>query len=155
MKSSGGFATLSGVNTYTGLTQVNGGTLEAATSSALPSYSTANTISVSSGATLAVNVNGWTPANLQTLAGSAAIAAGGYLGLDTGASNFVTSSSFAAIGAGAGAGGLQKLGSGMLTLSGSNSYSGPTLISAARCNWPATAPCPPTRRSCPSAIRSL
>ena len=86
---------------------------------------------MAAGATLAVAVGGtndWTAANVDSLRGNtAAFPAGSYLGLDTSDGNFTYSSSIAAIGA---AGGLNKLGTGVLTLTGSNTYTGPTTVSA-------------------------
>ena len=120
---------LTGSNTYTGGTVVNGGILEAKSPLALPNYSSAGSLAVAAGATLAVSVGGageWTAANVDSLRGNnSAFPAGSWLGLDTTDGNF-TYGDIAGISA---AGGLSKLGPGMLTLTGANTYPGPTSVS--------------------------
>ena len=82
---------LSGTNAYTGGTTVWSATLEAASTAALPGYSSLGTVSVDSGATLAVAVGGSTDWNsdpdvsddIATLLANADFAAGAVLGIDT------------------------------------------------------------------------
>ena len=85
-KAGTGTLMLSGINTYGGVTNVTSGILEAITTAGLANYSS-GTISVGSGAVLAVQVqagsesNGWTDANITTaLQGNAnlTIAASGH-----------------------------------------------------------------------------
>ena len=116
---------LTGTNSY-GVTAVGAGVLEAATPAALPNYTLSGSLSVASGATLAVGVGAgqWTAANIDALRGNAAaFAAGSALGLDTSAGNFSYSSNIG------GVLGINKLGAGTLTLAASDSYSGATTIS--------------------------
>ena len=74
-KAGNGTLTLSGSNTYGGVTTVSGGVLEATTTASLANFSS-GTISVGSGAALAVQVlagsaaNGWSDANIATLEGN-------------------------------------------------------------------------------------
>jgi fibronectin-binding autotransporter adhesin len=125
--------TLSGSNTYSGGTNVNAGTLLAATTASLPGYNSPSRISVSGGAVLAVRSgdgkSGWNGGQIDTLVANAAWAnvvfptAG--LGIDTSNGDFVyvgniTVPSLA----------LTKLGSNLLTLTGTNSYAGGTTIAA-------------------------
>jgi len=137
--------TLSGTNTYTGVTTVSGGTLQFAKPAALYNSTTgswiASNISVGSGATLAVNVGGtndFTPAQVVTLlngidgvvAGNG-LNAGSIFGMDTtNAAAAVTYSGVIAdtTGTGGGAIGLTKLGTNTLILSGSNTYTGTTSL---------------------------
>ena len=124
-----GTVTLSGINTYTGTTQVNAGTLQVAKVLSLPGLTTPGLISVAGGATLAVNVSGtgeFTAANIASLLTNATFASNSILGIDTtnaiGGFNYTQNLT--------GALGLSKLGVGTLTLSGSgNTYSGGTLVS--------------------------
>ncbi|RXZ44441.1 hypothetical protein EBB06_04870 [Crenobacter cavernae] len=116
-KTGSGTLTLSGDNSYSGATTVSGGTLQAGKAGAL-SQDSATT--VASGATLDLN-------NFNQSVGSLAGAGDVTLGsanLSTGGDS--RSSTFS--GGIAGTGGLSKIGSGTLTLSGANTYSGGTAI---------------------------
>ncbi len=117
---------LSGSNSYTGGTAVNAGTLEAANTGSLPGYSTAGKVTVANGGILAVSAggSGWTAANIASLlAGNGShFAVGSALGIDTTAGNFSYGSNIV------GSLGVTKLGTNSLTLSGSNTYTGPTTI---------------------------
>jgi autotransporter-associated beta strand protein len=118
---------LTGSNTYTGTTNVSTGTLEAAGPGSLPGYNLPGMVSVSSGATLAVAVGGagqFSTGGITTLLANATFSSGSYLGLDVGTGSFTPTSPIT------GSQGLNKLGAGTLFLSLSNTYSGPTLISA-------------------------
>jgi autotransporter-associated beta strand protein len=125
-KAGSGLLYLSGTNNYTGTTAVNGGILQAVSTAALPGYSTAGTVSVAAGATLAVNAGGagqWAAADIDTLRGAALFAANANLGIDTSGGGFTYPSNIA------GALGLVILGSNTMVLSGSNTYTGNTTIS--------------------------
>jgi fibronectin-binding autotransporter adhesin len=122
-----GVLDLSGSNTFVGHTLVTAGTLQGKTTAALSNFSAAGSISVSSGATLAVNVGGsgeWTSGNVDTLRTAPAYAAGANVGLDTTDGNFSYANSFS------GAIGLVKLGANTLTLTGSQTYTGATQVAA-------------------------
>ncbi len=114
-----GTTTLSGVNTYTGATNINAGTLQTGVANAL-SASTA--VTVASGATF--NLNNYNQ-SVGSLAGAGDVTLGSAT-LTAGSNN--TSTTFS--GDISGAGGLTKTGSGTTTLAGVNTYSGATTINA-------------------------
>ena len=133
--------TLSGANTYSGVTTVSAGILEFQNQNSLYNGSTASwtasNIVVASGATLALAYGGsgqFTSANIQTLAalGSASggFKDGAFLGIDTGSGSQTYANVIANPNSGANALGLAKLGANTLTLTGANTYSGATTISA-------------------------
>ena len=110
---------LSGVNTYTGLTTVNAGTLRYGVNNAIKA---GNDVQVSGGT---LDLNGFAgTVGAVTLSGSAII--GGTL---TGASFAVQSGSASAILDGGGAA-LTKTGPGTVTLTGVNTYTGLTTVNA-------------------------
>lgn len=113
-----GTLAMGGTNTYTGKTTVNGGTLAITNVAALgasPATFTADQITLNGG-TLAVNA-------ATTLSGNRGITLGSAGGtVATGANNVTISSAIA------GSGQLTKTGTGVLTLSGSNSYAGGTAL---------------------------
>lgn len=113
------FLTLGGANTYTGATTVNAGTLTLNVVNALTG-STAAT--VAAGATLNLNGNALTVASLAG-AGNVTL---GTATLTTGSGNTATTFS----GILSGTGGLTKVGTGILTLGGANTYTGATAINA-------------------------
>ena len=120
---SGGFTkagsstyTLSGTNTYTGNTNINSGTL---TVSGTLSDSTA--VTVASGATYDVDVSD----TIASVDGAGTIEIANAVTLTTGDANDQELS-----GTVSGSGSITKVGNGILTLSGTNSYSGDTTISA-------------------------
>ena len=145
--SAGASATLSQANNYSGLTKVNGGTLQAAMAGSLyggnsASWTPAN-ISVSGSGTLVVNIGGPNDftdaqasallANLSTV-NSNGLTAGASFGFDTTNSGTATATFGGPITDSTGPGGgrlsIKKLGVGVLSLNNtSNSYSGPTLVS--------------------------
>ena len=122
-----GTLTLSGANTYTGPTTINAGTLQSANNGALAT--TASMAVNNAGSTLAVNYGGaadYTQPQVATLLGKTSFAAGTTFGFDTtnalGPATYANAISIA--------GGITKLGPGTLTLSGPNTYTDPTAISA-------------------------
>jgi filamentous hemagglutinin family protein len=118
--------TLSGANTYTGPTTLNGGTLKTTHSSALGNGS-AVTISLNTSALLDISGGALTIGSLaSSSSGLSSVVALGSNTLTIGSNN--TSTAFA--GVISGAGGVTKVGTGTLTLSGANSYTGSTTISA-------------------------
>jgi YVTN family beta-propeller protein/autotransporter-associated beta strand protein len=114
-----GTLTLSGSSTYAGATNVNAGTLQAGAVNALSPLSA---FTVAGGATLDLNNFNQT---IGSLAGAGSVTLGAAT-LTTGNDN--TSTTFS--GGISGTGGLAKIGSGTLTLSGSSSYSGATAVNA-------------------------
>jgi autotransporter-associated beta strand protein len=114
--------TLTGANTYSGNTLVNGGTLMAVNVGALPGYNALGKVTVNSGATLAVRAGAatgeWAAADIDTLRTDATFNSGSFLGIDTTGGNFSYGS---VIG---GSLGVTKLGVNTLTLTGVNTFSG-------------------------------
>lgn len=111
VKSGAGSLTLTGDNSYSGGTQLQGGTLGVGSSTALGT----GTLAMSDATTLQAAADGLSLANAVTLSGIGNIDTQAYGLTLTGAMTD-----------GATAGGLAKLGTGMLTLSGANTYSGAT-----------------------------
>jgi len=147
VKGGTGAWTLSGTNTNTGTTTINGGILQLAKqvslyNNATLSWTAAN-INVKSGGTLAFNVGGtgeFTTANLTTLLTNLAASSSATNGMNTG-SNFGFDTTNASggtftiadviansTGGSGGARGLTKLGTNTLTLTGTNTYTGATTI---------------------------
>ncbi|MFZ5780337.1 MAG: autotransporter domain-containing protein [Pseudomonadota bacterium] len=114
-----GTLTLTGSSTYSGATSVGMGTLQAG---AVNAFSPASAHIVAGGATLALA--GFNQ-SIGSLAGAGSVTLGAAT-LTTGNDN--TSTTFS--GVISGSGGLSKIGSGTLTLSGANSYSGGTVLAA-------------------------
>lgn len=143
-----GVQVLSGTSTYTGATRINGGVLQFAAPAALyagntGSWTAANLITGSGGG-LALNVGGageFTTSDVATLAalgtGTSGFLPGSFIGIDTSnAGGGVTYGSVLADpNGGANAIGLIKLGSGTLTLSASNSYTGVTSVAGGVLNF--------------------
>ena len=143
-----GLLILSGTNTNSGGTTVNQGTLEAAGTASLPGYNTANAVSVAGGAVLAVQLGngstGWnsteigSPTQSGSLLGSVTWSnTTAALGIDTGSTGNATYAGNLAMTAG-----LTKLGANNLTLTGSNTYSGVTTVSAGGLSVASTAALP-------------
>ena len=110
---------MSGQSTYTGATAVNVGTLQAG---AVNAFSPSSAFSVASGAVL--NLAGFNQ-TIGSLAGAGAVTLGAAT-LTTGNDN--TSTTFS--GVMSGSGGLTKIGNGILTLTGANTFTGATTVNA-------------------------
>jgi autotransporter-associated beta strand protein len=120
-KAGAGTLTLSGTNSYTGTTTVNGGTLVASNASALGASSGAIT---ASGGTLNLGANAFSRTGLVTFSGGTVT--NGTITNNT-ATNFAAQSgTVAAILAGSA--GLTKSGTGTVSLSGANTYTGTTTV---------------------------
>jgi autotransporter-associated beta strand protein len=107
---------LGGTNSYTGPTTINGGVLSLASAGAMPSGSSL----VFGGGTLQFTAGNTTDVSGR-ISGST-----GPISIDTGSQTVTFGSALAATNTG----GLAKIGSGTLTLSGSNAYAGVTAINA-------------------------
>ncbi len=138
-KNGNGTLTLAGANTYTGATSIAAGTLEIRNGAGLGT--TAGTTSVTGGATLALsnNITSAEPLTLNgqgvggagairslsgtnTLTGTIALGTASYLGVDAG--------TLTATGVISGTPSLTKVGNGTLVLSGANTYTGATAVTA-------------------------
>ena len=123
---SGGVLTLSNTNTYTGTTTVNGGMLVAVGPQSLPNYGVSGKVAVNSGGGLGVRVGAasgeWDGTSLPSLLSNATFASGSNLGIDTTDGNFTLSAIPLANPT------LVVSGNNTLTLSGTNSYTGGTVI---------------------------
>ena len=117
-KTGAGALTLSGANTYTGITTVNAGSL---VSGAADVIADASAVTVGTGATWNLNNNTET---IGSLAGAGTVALGS-ANLTAGGNNTATTFSGGITGTGA----FTKTGTGALTLSGANTYTGATTIS--------------------------
>ena len=128
--SGAGMQVLAGNNTYTGGTTVNSGILELARTASLPGYGTSGSVTVAAGGVLAVQGNpngtsGWSNSQIDTLAAKTTwSSATSALGIDTAQGDFTYGSNLSQ------ALSLTKLGPNTLTLTGSNSYTGQTTVSA-------------------------
>ncbi len=136
-KSGAGKLTLTGANTYSGVTSINGGVLAINASGSLGDGSATNAIALSGGTlestgnTYDLGVNraitltaaGTIQTDAGTLTISGAVTNGANLLTVAGAGNTMISGVI-----GNGAGGLTKVGNGTLTLSGVNTYTGTTTI---------------------------
>src|SRR6266851_3435150 len=123
-KAGTGTLLLSGVNTYTGATAVNAGTLRLGTTNAIGS---ASAVTVAAGATF--DLAGFSDV-IGSLAGAGTVTstAPGTVALTSGGNNSSTAFT-GVIQNGSGTVGLTKTGTGTLTLSGTNTYSGTTTVS--------------------------
>lgn len=150
IKNGTGTLTLSGTNTYGGVTSVNAGTLAIAKEVSLyngsPASWTAANVNIKSGAGIALNVDstgaaGFTVANLDTLLGNISVAgtaasglqAGSTVAIDTSTASGGTFTQGNAIANSTGAFGgvisFVKLGTGTLVLDKANTYTGTTTVS--------------------------
>ena len=122
-KTGNGTMDLGGVNTYTGATNINVGTLQLGINSALP---TTSAVTVATGATF--DVNSRTSNTVGSLAGGGAVTLGAAGALNAGADN--TSTTYTGSLSGTGANSFTKSGTGTMTIGGtanSNSFAPATL----------------------------
>ena len=140
-KSGAGTLTLTGANTYNGGTAIGGGALEFSATNSLPS---AGTVAVSGSGTLVAAIAAGRASLPRLTSGAGSIgglvagtggqgapvtwASGAVLGIDTTSAGGTYGGNIVDIGGNTL--GLAKLGANTLTLTGSNTYSGPTTISA-------------------------
>jgi autotransporter-associated beta strand protein/T5SS/PEP-CTERM-associated repeat protein len=126
-----GVLLLSGTNTYSGTTTVSGGILAISSTAGLPGYGIAGRWSVASGAGLTVGVNGLTNAAADTRVTTATatgnLTSGAAIGFDTTGTSTYTYANSLPVSAGSGIG-LAKSGTGTLVITGSSTYTGPTVI---------------------------
>src|SRR5438034_184695 len=124
-KAGTGTLIVSGANTYTGATAISAGTLQLGATNAVPSGSA---VTVSGGATF--DLRGFSD-GIGSLAGAGTVTSGaaGGVTLTAGGNNGSTTFSGVILN-GSGTVALTKTGTGTLTLSGANTYSGATTVSA-------------------------
>jgi autotransporter-associated beta strand protein len=143
-KNGSGTLTLTAANTFSGTILVNAGIMQFAKEVSLYNNNTANwtaaNLTVASGGTAAFNVGGtgeFTSGDIDILkalgTNTGGFQSGSFLGLDTTnavAGTFTYNSNIANPNGGLNALGLAKLGTGTLVLTGTNSYTGVTKVSA-------------------------
>jgi autotransporter-associated beta strand protein len=122
IKAGAGWQVLSGNNTYLGTTTVSSGALEAATTSALPGFSTPGMVSVSTASVLAVRAALWSQADIDTLVANTTWDPGSFLGLSVTSGSHTYGNPFS------GTLGLAKVGGGTLVLTATNTYAGGTML---------------------------
>ncbi|MFO0189821.1 MAG: beta strand repeat-containing protein, partial [Planctomycetia bacterium] len=122
-KTGAGQLTLTGVNTYSGTTTISGGVLIASSSSALPGFASSGRV-VFGGGILQLPVDGtlWTMGQVGTIFANATKTSG-QLAIDVASGNQAQTG-----GAYSGGIGLRKLGSGTLSLTAANTYTGTTTV---------------------------
>ena len=126
LKLGAGTFTMSGSNSYTGGTVINAGTIQVNNAAAIGSSS--GTLTVNAGA-LDMNNFNVTVGNLTGTGGSITSAVAGSRTLTVGQGNNGGGNYQGVIANGAGTTGLTKVGTGTITLSGTNTYTGATTIS--------------------------
>lgn len=141
-KNGGNLLTLTGANTYTGQTNINGGSLAFRNVSSLPGYTTATgsgaAVNIAAGAGLVVGVGGpnsFTSTDVAAIMGNTSgkfnFASGSSFGVDTTdatAANGNANDTYNLSATLTGPMGVVKSGANTLTLSASNSYTGGTAI---------------------------
>jgi fibronectin-binding autotransporter adhesin len=126
-KTGPGFWAISGINTYEGGTTISQGTLAVAGPASLPGYSTPGQLSISDGATMVLQTgpSGWNDLSIYSMfvGNYGGLGSAWTLGIDTTNGDLLSDTSYPAA-----AVGLVKLGTGTLTLGGSNGYTGGTTV---------------------------
>jgi autotransporter-associated beta strand protein len=117
-KTGAGTLVLNGANTYTGGTALTAGQITVGTNSALGT----GTLTMTGGTTLAAGVTGLTTANAVVTLGAATINSG------------ASPATYTISGVISGAGSVTKQGTGVLTVSASNTYTGATTVAAGTLN---------------------
>lgn len=140
VKSGSGSETLSGTNTYTGTTTVSGGTLVVGSATALGNVSGGTTVDAGANLTLVGVAVGAEPLNLSGtgIASAGALISSGtasFAGAITLAANASISTTgtltlAGAVGDGGGVHGVTKLGSGTLIMTGTDTWTGASIVSA-------------------------
>ena len=126
----GGTLTLSGINTYTGPTQVATGILQAGSAFA---FGFNSAVGVASGATLALNnynVSIGSLGDVSSAGGTVNDGTSGTATLTVGGNNATTIFDGTIVNGSAGSVALTKVGSGSLTLTGASTYGGNTTVNA-------------------------
>ncbi|NCX99458.1 MAG: hypothetical protein EBX35_13005, partial [Planctomycetia bacterium] len=125
VKTGTGVLRLAAANTYTGNTTISAGVLTIPANTALPGWNTAGRWTAQAGAALAVD-NVFTDADVATLLGTTNFAAGSMVGFDTTTADRAYTAALADTAQGAL--GVAKVGGNTLTLSATNTFTGPTLV---------------------------
>ena len=128
IKAGAGMLTLNGANTYTGGTTINDGTLALGNNSALGA---ANSVINVNGDNASLNLNGHCSTVGQVVLTDGSIVNGGGDATLTGSNYIVMKGTITANLAGTG--GLTKITNDLVALSGTNTYSGLTTVSAGSC----------------------
>ena len=125
-KNGAGTLTLSGANTYGGTTQINGGVLSAGDNNV---FSPNSAVSIATGATLDLSNLFGTSQTIAGLSGAGSVTLGGAQLTVATAAGVSTTYGGVISGSNSGVGpSLTKAGSGTLTLTGVNTYTGPTNV---------------------------
>jgi len=122
-KSGAGLMALDAANLYGGATNVSQGTLQLGTSNAIAS---ASAITISTGATL--DLNGYHET-------AASLAGSGALTMESGTFSISGAATTTYTGSISGGGGIVINGGGMLSLGGTSTYTGPTIVNAGTLQW--------------------
>ncbi len=131
IKSGAGTITLTAANTYTGNTLINVGALSIGQTASLPGFNTNGRFSVALNAILGVR-NAVSDGDIATMLGTTNFTAGSSIGFDTSTGNRTFAANLGDTTQGAL--GLAKLGPNTLTLTGTNTYTGVTTLSAGTIN---------------------
>jgi autotransporter-associated beta strand protein len=126
LKTGTGILRITAANTYTGTTGITGGIVAIGGTNSLPGWSTTGRYSVATGAAVAVQ-SGVQDGSVTTILGTGNFAANASIGFDTTDGNRTYAGS-AIANTGAGTLGFVKIGSGTLTMSAANTYTGTTQV---------------------------
>lgn len=135
LKLGSGTLSLDGPNTYTGTTTIANGTLVAAAPASLPGYDSLLTVTVNSGGVLGVRAGGpggWSTLDIESVLSNAFFTGTGAFAVDVPETRAFSLDTDIALGGATK--GFLKLGSGVLTLSIPNTYTGLTTVAAGTLN---------------------